>query len=342
MTIVDPLAGHPAVLTAPAAIAAVRAGRPVVVLDAPDRQCEGDVTLAADLVTPAWINFMATHARGLVGLALAPERARALGLRPQRSAAADRYGRAFLVSVEAREGVATGISAADRARTIQVASDPARGAADLVRPGHVFPLEARAGGVLERAGHTEAAVDLARLAGRAPAGVICQVLDARGAPAGVPELLELCRVHGLGLVGVDALAAHRLRTESLVREAATVPHRPGVRAVRFDEPAAGRRHVAYVAGAVRDGEAVPVAIRSTGDPRLPEQVGEIARSGRGVLVAVDRGTHGEVLDEYGHLLAGQILSALGIASIRVIPAERPDAGLRSGPPIVGHAEPLPA
>lgn len=342
MAVPSPTIDHPAVATAAEAIAEVRAGRPVVVLDARERQHEGDVTMAADLVTPEWVNFMATHACGLIALALDPERARALRLHPQRAAAADRYGRTFLVSIEAREGVATGISAADRAQTIRVAADPSRNAADLVRPGHVFPLEARPGGVLERSGHTEAAVDLARLAGRAPAGVICQVLDERGAPARVPELLAFCNAHDLRLVHVDELIAHRMGSETLVRAAGTVAGPPGVRALAFEEPAARRRHAAHISGDVAGGEAVPVAVRATGDPRIARELEAIARTGRGVLVSIDRGGAGEALDEYAHLVAGQILRALGVASIRIIPGDRLDDRPPFGPPIVGSAEHLSA
>src|SRR5436190_6674096 len=167
------------------AIEDMRAGKFVVVVDAADRENEGDLTIAAQFATPEAINFMATHGRGLVCLCLTEERCDELGLEPMTDRNETPFGTAFTVSVEAREGVATGISAHDRARTIQVAIDPSKGANDLVRPGHVFPLRAREGGVLQRAGQTEAAVDLARLAGLIPAGVVCEIMNEDGTMARV-------------------------------------------------------------------------------------------------------------------------------------------------------------
>lgn len=187
----------------------IRAGRMVVVHDGEDRENEGDLTLAGELVTAQAVNFMAREGRGLVRLALAPERCDELGLRLMTARNESRFATAFTVSIEARRGVTTGISAADRARTIRVAVDPSRGARDLVRPGHVFPLRARPGGVLERPGHTEAAVDLARLAGRLPAGVVCQVLNDDGSVARVGDLEAFCARHGLRLLAVADLVAHR-------------------------------------------------------------------------------------------------------------------------------------
>ena len=202
---------RPAGTAAEAAVLAVRAGRMVVVRDDHDRQDEGDLVLAAELVTPEAIAFMAREGRGLIALALAGETCDRLGLAPMTPRNECRFGRAFTVSVEARDGVSTGISAADRARTIAVACDPRSRADDLVRPGHVFPLRARPGGVVERRGHTEAAVDLARLAGLAPAGVICQVLADDGTLARGEELVRFSRRHRLPLVTVAELAALRRR-----------------------------------------------------------------------------------------------------------------------------------
>src|SRR4051794_4787300 len=160
----------------------------VVVVDSPDRENEGDLCLAADAATPEAINFMATHGRGLICLTLTPERCDELGLRMMVAHNETPYQTAFTISIEAREGIATGISAADRAHTIAVAVDPAKGARDLIQPGHVFPLRARSGGVLERTGQTEASVDLARLAGCSPSGVICEVMNSDGSMARVPDL----------------------------------------------------------------------------------------------------------------------------------------------------------
>ena len=178
------------------AIEEIRAGRFVVVVDDEDRENEGDVTIAAQFATPDAVNFMATHARGLICLCLSAARCDELGLRQMTDHNDSPFGTAFTVSIEARDGVTTGISAHDRSRTIQVAIDPTKDGADIVQPGHVFPLRARDGGVLQRAGQTEAAVDLARLAGLVPAGVVCEIMNDDGSMARVPDLIEFCRRHG--------------------------------------------------------------------------------------------------------------------------------------------------
>src|SRR5690242_20907067 len=181
----------------PAAIEEIRAGRMVVVVDDEDRENEGDLTLAAEKVTPEAINFMAKYGRGLVCLAMTEERLDHLRIGPMTAENTSNYGTAFCEAIDAREGVTTGISAYDRARTIKVAIDPASRPGDLARPGHVFPLRARRGGVLVRAGQTEASVDLARLAGLVPAGVICEIMNPDGTMARVPQLEEFCARHGL-------------------------------------------------------------------------------------------------------------------------------------------------
>src|ERR1700750_3066941 len=191
------------------AIAEIKAGRMVVVVDSPDRENEGDLTIAADHVTPEAINFMAKHARGLICLALEEGRCDDLGLYPMTNHNEAPLRTAFTVSVEARTGVSTGISAADRAHTIKVAIDPAAKPGDLVQPGHVFPLRARPHGVLERTGQTEASVDLARMAGFSPAGVICEVMNEDGTMARVPDLVGYCAEHGLKMITVADLIAHR-------------------------------------------------------------------------------------------------------------------------------------
>src|SRR6202140_4898330 len=200
----------------PEAIEDFRAGRMLVIVDDEDRENEGDVTIAAEKVTPDVINFMAKHARGLICLPLSPEICDALGLPPMSAKNTARLGTAFTESIEAAEGVTTGISAADRAHTIQVAIDPSSKPTDLVRPGHVFPLRAREGGVLVRAGQTEAAVDLARMAGFGPGGVICEIMNEDGSMARVPHLLDFCQRHGLKMISVASLIRHRLETEHLV------------------------------------------------------------------------------------------------------------------------------
>ena len=200
----------------PGAVADIRAGRMVVVVDDEDRENEGDLTLAAEHVTPEAINFMARYGRGLICLTLTEERADHLRLPPMTEQNSSRFGTAFTESIEAREGVTTGISAADRARTIRVAIDPRSTSADLVRPGHVFPLRARRGGVLVRAGQTEASVDLARLAGLTPAGVICEIMRDDGAMARIPDLIPFCREHGLRMLTVAELIRYRLRNERTI------------------------------------------------------------------------------------------------------------------------------
>jgi 3,4-dihydroxy 2-butanone 4-phosphate synthase/GTP cyclohydrolase II len=202
------------------AIEDIRAGRMLVVVDDEDRENEGDLTVAAEKVTPEIINFMVTHGRGLVCLSLTAERCEELQLPPIAQRNTSRFGTAFCETVDAREGVSTGVSAADRARTIRVAIDPKTRPADLARPGHILPLRAREGGVLVRAGQTEAAVDLARLASLAPAGVICEVMNADGSMARVPQLEEFCRCHGLRMISVAGLIRHRLQHERFVRRLA--------------------------------------------------------------------------------------------------------------------------
>jgi len=207
-------------VSVPEAVEEIRAGRIVVVVDDEDRENEGDLTIAAEKVTPEIINFMATHGRGLICLALTAERCDYLRLpliSPQNTS---NFGTAFCESIDAREGVTTGISAADRTRTILAAIDPATRPADLARPGHVFPLRSREGGVLVRAGQTEGSVDLARLAGLVPAGVICEIMNPDGTMARVPELEEFCRHHGLKMISVAELIRYRLKHERYIHRKA--------------------------------------------------------------------------------------------------------------------------
>ena len=253
------------------ALADVRAGRMVVVCDDEGRENEGDLTMAAQFVTPESINFMATYGRGLICLTLTPKRCEELNLGPMVSQNSARFQTAFTQSIEARHGVSTGISAADRARTIQVAVDPECGPQDIVQPGHIFPLIAEPGGVLERAGQTEAGVDLARLAGLQPAAVICEVMNDDGTMARVPDLVGYCRRHGLKMVTVADLIRHRRRTEKLVRRVAVVqmPTRYGeFRAIGYESLVDGSQHVALVKGNVVGKRDVLVRVHSeclTGD-----------------------------------------------------------------------------
>lgn len=211
----------------PEALRQFAAGKMIVVVDDEDRENEGDLTLAAEHVTPEAINFMAKYGRGLICLTLTEERADYLRLTPMTPENTSRFGTAFTESIEAREGVTTGISAADRAHTILTAVSPGKTAADLARPGHVFPLRARKGGVLVRAGQTEASVDLARMAGLIPAGVICEIMNDDGSMARVPDLVEFCRTHDMAMLTVAELIRYRLQHERYIRrEAETVLRTP--------------------------------------------------------------------------------------------------------------------
>ncbi|HEX2504583.1 MAG TPA: bifunctional 3,4-dihydroxy-2-butanone-4-phosphate synthase/GTP cyclohydrolase II, partial [Gaiellaceae bacterium] len=261
---------------------------------------EGDLTIAAEHVTPEAINFMATHARGLICLCLTEERCDELGLKPMTYNNETPYETAFTISIEAREGVTTGISAADRAHTIQVAIDPEKGAGDLVQPGHVFPLRARDGGVLVRTGQTEASVDLARLAGLIPAGIVCEIANEDGSMARVPDLIPYCERHGLKMVTVADLVEYRRRHEKLVERMTTVrlPTAYGeFTAVAFRETLTGKHHVALVRGEVRGHENVLVRVHSeclTGDvfhslrcdcgEQLEQALAQIGAEERGVLL----------------------------------------------------------
>jgi 3,4-dihydroxy 2-butanone 4-phosphate synthase / GTP cyclohydrolase II len=257
--------------TVEAALEDIREGKFVVVVDAADRENEGDLTIAAQFATPDAINFMATHGRGLVCLCLTEERCEELDLRQMTDRNETPFGTAFTISIEAREGVTTGISAPDRARTIQVAIDPSKGPADLVQPGHIFPLRARRGGVLQRAGQTEAAVDLARLAGLNPAGVVCEIMREDGTMARVPDLIPYCEQHGIKMITVEDLIEYRRQTEKLVERMTSVrlPTAYGdFTAVAFRETLTGKHHVALVKGDVDGEEDVLVRVHSeclTGD-----------------------------------------------------------------------------
>jgi 3,4-dihydroxy 2-butanone 4-phosphate synthase/GTP cyclohydrolase II len=201
----------------PQVLEELRQGRMIVLVDAEDRENEGDLVCAAEKVTPEIINFMAKYGRGLICLPLTAEKCDSLGLYPQTVDNTARFGTAFTVSIDAAEGIKTGISAADRARTIQVAIAPEAKASDLVRPGHVFPLRSRGGGVLVRAGQTEGAVDLTRLAGLAPAGVICEIMNEDGSMARVPQLLKFCEKHKLKIASIAKLIEYRLQSESQIK-----------------------------------------------------------------------------------------------------------------------------
>ena len=282
------------------ALAAITAGQMIIVVDDEDRENEGDLTMAASTVTPEAINFMAKHGRGLVCLAMTPERLDVLEIPLEVTDNSSQRETAMCVSIDAKNGTSTGISAADRARTVQVAIDPAAQPRDLARPGHVFPLRARPGGVLVRAGHTEAAVDLSRIAGLAPAGVICEIMNEDGSMARVPELTKFARKHGLLMITIADLISYRMRTEGLVRKAASaaLPTVQGNFTVHaYESLIDGQTHVALVAGDIGAGQDVLVRVHSkclTGDvfhstrcdcgPQLDAALERLQAEGRGVLL----------------------------------------------------------
>src|SRR5271154_3182173 len=286
------------------AIAAIRAGKMVIVVDDEDRENEGDLTIAAEKITPQAVNFMAQHGRGLICLAMTPERLDALEIPLMVSQNSSRFETAFCVSIEGRDRTTTGISAADRAATVLAAIDPLTKPSDLVRPGHVFPLRARSAGVLARAGQTEAAVDLARLAGLHPSGVICEIMNKDGTMARVPQLSRFARRHNLLMITVADLITYRMRTESVVKCVAStnLPTEYGeFRLHAFENQIDKQTHVALVRGDVGDGRDILARVHSqclTGDvlrsarcdcgAQLDKAMRRIATEGRGVLLYLNQ------------------------------------------------------
>jgi 3,4-dihydroxy 2-butanone 4-phosphate synthase/GTP cyclohydrolase II len=315
-----------------------RNGQMFILVDHEDRENEGDLVIPAQMATPNAINFMAKHGRGLICLALPGERIEALGLPLMSPKNSSRHETAFTLSIEAREGVTTGISAHDRARTIAVAIDPSKGAVDIATPGHVFPLKARDGGVLVRAGHTEAAVDVARLAGLNPSGVICEIMNEDGTMARLPDLVSFAQKHGLKIGTISDLIAYRRRYDHLVNESAQRPVTSvygGQWAMRvFTDETQGAEHIVLTKGDIAGPEPVLVRMHAF-DPlddllginpetsgELPAAMRLIAAEGRGVVVllrdtAMKLVPPGEVspqtLRQYG--LGAQILSALGLSRL---------------------------
>jgi 3,4-dihydroxy 2-butanone 4-phosphate synthase/GTP cyclohydrolase II len=338
-----------------------RNGRPYILVDAEDRENEGDVIIPAQFATPDQVNFMARHARGLICLAITSERARALRLPPMAAENRTSMGTAFTVSIEAREGVTTGISAADRARTIQVAVDPLRGADDIVSPGHVFPLVARDGGVLVRTGHTEAAVDISRMAGLTPAGVICEIMNDDGTMARLPDLVAFAQLHGLKIGTIADLIAYRRRTERFVERVMDTPfesvHGGPFRLMLYRNTIEGAEHVALVHGKIEPGKPtlvrmhqvdfaadllghvearqsyIPNALKTITDHdgpgvvvflRDPTLQGLAERlSGADKPVAIDRS-----LRNYG--VGAQILLDLGVRDMIVMSSTRPEPAAIEG------------
>jgi 3,4-dihydroxy 2-butanone 4-phosphate synthase/GTP cyclohydrolase II len=286
------------------AVDAIRAGRMVIVVDDEDRENEGDLTIAAEKVTPAVINFMARYGRGLICMPMTAERLEELDVPLMVQQNSSRFDTAFCVSIEAKARTSTGISAADRASTVLAAIDPLTRPADLSRPGHMFPLRARTGGVLVRAGQTEAAVDLARIAGLYPAGVICEIMNEDGTMARVPELAKFSRRHGLLMITIADLIKYRMRTESLVRRiaAAKLPTDFGdFKVYAYQSGIDNETHVALVKGDIGDGKDVLLRVHSrclTGDvfhsarcdcgPQLITAMQRIAAEGRGILLYLNQ------------------------------------------------------
>jgi 3,4-dihydroxy 2-butanone 4-phosphate synthase/GTP cyclohydrolase II len=301
----------------PTAIEDIRLGRMIVVVDDEDRENEGDLTLAAEKVTPEAINFMAKHGRGLVCLAMTEERLEHLRIGPMTAENTSQYGTAFCEAIDARDGVTTGISAYDRARTIKVAIDPGTRPSDLARPGHVFPLRARKGGVLVRAGQTEASVDLARLAGMVPAGVICEIMKDDGTMARVTDLVEFCRIHQLKMLTVAELIRYRMAHERYVHRVGEAlvdtPHGE-FRLIAYEsEVDGGESHVALVRGDV-EAESQPVLVRmhahclmgdvfgaTTCDCRatIEGSLRAIAQEGRGALIYLHQTSKGFSVERIG-------------------------------------------
>lgn len=298
----------------PGALEEFKAGRIIIIVDDEDRENEGDLTLAAEFVTPEAINFMAKFGRGLICLTLTEERADYLRLPPMTQQNTSRFGTAFTESIEAREGVTTGISAQDRAHTIRTAISATSSAADLARPGHVFPLRARKGGVLVRAGQTEASVDLARMAGLIPAGVICEIMNEDGTMARVPDLILFCETHGLKILTVAEMIRYRLRHERYIHRVAetTLPTQFGdFRLIAYEsEVEGGESHLALVMGDVGTAdEPTLVRVHShclAGDifgttacdchAIVQSSLRQIAQAGRGALVYLHNAGKGFEID----------------------------------------------
>ena len=316
-----------------------RNGRMFILVDHEDRENEGDLVIPAQMATPDAINFMATHGRGLICLSMPGERIDALGLPLMASHNSSRHETAFTVSIEAREGVSTGISAHDRARTVAVAIDAGKGAQDIATPGHVFPLRARDGGVLVRAGHTEAAVDISRLAGLNPSGVICEIMKEDGSMARLPDLVGFAQLHGLKIGTISDLIAYRRRHDNLVkvvREETITSEFGGDWAMRvYTDTAHGDEHIVLSKGDITGEEPVLVRMHSL-DPLLDivgtgprGRAGEfadamraVAAEGRGVVVLLrdtsmklhkTEEASPQTLRQYG--LGAQILSSLGLSKL---------------------------
>jgi len=331
-----------------------RNGRMFILVDDEDRENEGDLVIPAQMATPDAINFMAKHGRGLICLALTPERIKQLGLELMPQSNSSRFQTAFTVSIEAKEGVTTGISAPDRARTVAVAIDPNSGAEDIVTPGHIFPLSARDGGVLVRTGHTEAAVDISRLAGLNPSGVICEIMNDDGNMARLPDLIAFAQHHGLKIGAINDLIAYRRRNDKLVERVAERDfpslHGGAFKCLVYRNMITGGEHIALVKGSVSKGDPVLVRMHAANvfedmlgdsgqgrDDQLRLAMEQIGAEGTGVVVIIRepgqtaisnairrmsgdlpavQEEEGNELRDYG--VGAQILLDLGVREMRLL------------------------
>ncbi|MGB5208038.1 MAG: bifunctional 3,4-dihydroxy-2-butanone-4-phosphate synthase/GTP cyclohydrolase II [Azonexus sp.] len=347
---------HPAIATTTEIVAELKAGRMVILVDEEDRENEGDLVMAAEHITPEAINFMAKHGRGLICLTLTEERCRKLGLAQMARNNKTQYGTAFTVSIEAAEGVTTGISAADRARTIQVAVAKNATPDDIVQPGHVFPITAREGGVLVRAGHTEAGCDLAGMAGLQPASVICEIMNDDGTMARLPELIDFAREHGLKIGTIADLIHYRAGSEKLVERVTSknISTAHGEFAMHaYVDRASGATHLVLVKGSIPiGGETLvrvhePLSVLDFLDPgskqqsfSIDEAQAALAKNGHGVIVLMHRPEDGEALlarlsgqnknspraqskwDPRTYGIGAQILRDLGVTKMRLLSSPR--------------------
>ena len=344
---------HPAIAPTAEIVAELKAGRMVVLVDEEERENEGDLVMAAEHITPEAINFMARYGRGLICLTLTEERCRKLGLVQMARSNRTQYGTAFTVSIEAAEGVTTGISAADRARTIQVAVARTSTADDIVQPGHVFPITARPGGVLVRAGHTEAGCDLAGMAGLEPASVICEIMNDDGTMARLPELIDFAREHGFKIGTITDLIHYRAASETLVERVTskTIRTAHGEFTLHaYVDRAGGATHLALVKGEIAAGKETlvrvhePLSVLDFIDPgskpqsfSIDEAQAALARNGHGVIVLMHRPEDGEALlarltsdtprsrskwDPRTYGIGAQILRDLGVGKMRLLSSPR--------------------
>ena len=364
-------AGASAVSSIDEIVAEIKAGRMAVLIDEEDRENEGDLIIAADCVTPEAINFMAKYGRGLICMPISEARARQLNLAPMTSVNRSVHGTNFTVSIEAARGVTTGISAADRAQTIRAACAPDAKPADIVHPGHVFPLVAQEGGVLARAGHTEACCDLTRLAGHSPAAVLCEILKDDGTMARLPDLVEFARLHGLKIGAIADLIHYRSRTERLIERMGerTIRTIEGeFRLVTYREKLTDATHLALARGDIAPERETLVRVHEplsvvdlldcgsrTHSWTIPAALGAIARAGRGVLVLLHRSESAAELraraltdqppaearvDLRNYGIGAQILRDLNVGKMRLLARPRKMPSMTGfGLEVTGHAEP---